>query len=112
MISKDRGFDPLIKHLKAHKILCRRSTSIADVPLAKISKSAPSVEKVDAVIHNLVRRKSAKPRTLKTLRSTIKALFQNQLMDEELDALIDQLTKRSAIKITDGKVHYQLPDEF
>jgi len=109
VISKDRGFDPLIKHLKAQKILCQRSTSIADIPLTKILESAPNLEKVDAVIDNLVRRKAAKPRTLKTLRSTIKALFTNQIMDEDLDGLIEQLTKRGAIKIADGKVHYELP---
>ncbi len=39
----------------------------------------------------------------------IKALFANQMMDEELDELIEQLTKRGAIKIADGKVHYELP---
>src|SRR4030065_289650 len=39
VISKDTGFDPLIKHLKAQKIVCRRSKSIADLPLAKILKS-------------------------------------------------------------------------
>jgi hypothetical protein len=109
VISKDRGFDPLIKHLMAQKILCQRSTSIADISLATIAKSAPSVEKVDAVIDNLVRRKAARPRTLKTLRNTIKALFANQMMDEELDELIEQLTKRGAIRIADGKVHYELP---
>ena len=109
VISRDSGFDPLIKHLKAQNILCHRSASIADIPLAKIPKSAPTVDKVDAVIDNLVRRKAAKPRTLKTLRSTIKALFGNQIVDEELDALIEQLTKRGAIKIVEGKVHYDLP---
>jgi len=109
LISKDSGFDPLIKHLKAQNILCHRSASIADIPLAKIPKSAPSVDKVDAVIDNLVRRKAAKPRTLKTLRSTIQALFGNQIEDEELDALIEQLTKRGAIKVVEDKVHYHLP---
>jgi hypothetical protein len=109
VISKDTGFDPLMKHLKARKILCQRSKSIADIPLAKILKSDSIPEKVDAVIDNLVRRKAAKPRTLKTLRSTIKALFVAQLSDEELDGLIEELTSRGAIKVSDGKVHYDLP---
>ena len=45
------------------------------------------LEKIDAVIENLAKRKAAKPRTLKTFRSTIKSLFVNQLSDEELDGL-------------------------
>jgi len=55
-----------------------------------------------------VKREAAKPRTLKTLRSTIKALF-NQLADEELDGLVEQLTERGAIRVVEGKVHYELP---
>ena len=109
VISKDTGFDPLIKHLKAQKISCQRSKSIADIPLAKILKSDSIPEKLDAVIDNLVRRKTAKPRTLKTLRSTIMALFANQLVEEELDGFIEQLTERGAIRVADGKVHYELP---
>jgi hypothetical protein len=109
IISKDTGFDPLIKHLKTQKIFCQRSTSIADIPLLKISNSKPILEQVDAVIDNLVKRKASRPRTLKTLRSTIKSLFVNQLTDEELDAIVKQLSKRGAINIADEKVTYVLP---
>lgn len=109
VISKDSGFDPLIKHLKAKGILCTRSKSIADIPLIAVSSSKSIPARVDAVIENLTKRKAAKPRTLQTLRSTIKALFVAQLSDEELDGLIEELTSRGAIKVSDGKVHYDLP---
>jgi hypothetical protein len=46
---------------------------------------------------------------VKTLPGTVHALFQNQLTDEELDALIDQLTNRGLRKVADGKVHYEFP---
>jgi hypothetical protein len=124
VISKDKGFDPLIKHMKAQGISCQRSSSIADINGLKVSGSklagnGPEVvraagsrsvpEKLDVVVSNLAKRKSAKPRTLKTLRSTINALFGNSLADAELDNLIEQLTKRSIITVADGKVQYQLP---
>jgi len=109
VISKDTGFDPLIKHLKAQQIFCQRLTSIADIPLVKISKSKSAPEKIDAVIDNLVKRKASKPRTLQTLRSTIRALFVNQLADKELEDLLEQLLKRGVIRVTDGKVSYELP---
>ncbi len=35
IISKDAGFDPLIKHLKSLKISCQRSTSVEDIPLIR-----------------------------------------------------------------------------
>jgi hypothetical protein len=108
VISKDTGFDPLIKHLRAQNISCQRSKSIADIPSDKILKSDSVADRADALIDNLVKRKAAKPRTLKTLRSTIKALF-NQLADEELDGLVEQLTERGAIRVVEGKVYYELP---
>lgn len=39
VISKDKGFDPLIKYLNAQKIASHRWTSIADIPLAKAPKN-------------------------------------------------------------------------
>jgi hypothetical protein len=35
VVSKDKGFDPLIAHLKGKKILSQRSESIATIPLLK-----------------------------------------------------------------------------
>ena len=106
IVSKDTGFDPLIRHLKAKGISCHRTNAISETAKAKIPNHN---HKIDAVIANLAKRKTAKPRTLKTLRSTIKALLGEQLTDEELDALIAELTQRGALKVTDGKVQYELP---
>jgi len=124
VISKDKGFDPLIKHLKAQGISCQRLSSIADIQGVKISSSktisdrvdtvkpfdSRSIpEKVDAIINNLTKRKAAKPRSLKTLRSTITALFRDSLAEVELEELIEELTKREVIKVANGKVNYELP---
>lgn len=125
VISKDTGFDPLIKHLKTRGILCQRLKSIADIPGVKASApksvSHPAntgkasdakliPQKVDLVIANLLKRKAATPGTLKALRSTIKALFNKDgISDAELEALVGQLTARGTIKVADGKVSYELP---
>jgi hypothetical protein len=110
VISKDTGFDPLIKHLKEQGILCSRSISIAALPQAPttISGSVPIADRAKAVVENLAKRKSAKPRTLKTLRSTIKALFGSQLLEDELDQVVKHLTTQGAIKVVDGKIQYEL----
>jgi len=107
IISKDTGFDPLIRHLKQQGILCQRWKSIADIPLIKISASASITEKVDAVAENLAKRKAGRPKTLKTLRSTILALFLNGLGDGDLDEIIAHLSNRGVVKVVDGKVHYE-----
>jgi len=109
LISKDTGFDPLIKHLKAQGIFCQRSKSIPDIFETKLSASEPIAGNIDAIIANLARRKTAKPKTLKTLRGTINALFKNKLPDAELDQLVEKLEKRGVIKVADGKVQYISP---
>jgi len=109
VISKDAGFDPLIRHLVAQGIRCERSRSLADIPRVGTAGAGSIREKVDAVTNNLAKRGAARPRTLKTLRSTVRALFANGIPDGELDDLIEQLAKRGVIKVADGKVHYGAP---
>ena len=108
IISKDTGFDPLIRYLKGQKVLCQRSTSVADVPLVKLANTKSMPEKVEAIVANLTRRKNARPRKVKTLESTIKALFQGQLTDAEVVEIRAALEKRGAISIDGDKVTYDL----
>jgi hypothetical protein len=109
VISKDTGFDPLIKHLRTRNILCQRSTSIGGIPLLRISTAKSVPDKVQTVIDNLAKRKSAKPRTLKTLGGTIKALFGSEISDDEVQGLIDLLGQRGVLTVSNGKVTYALP---
>ena len=104
---KGYGFDPLIRHLKAKGISCQRTKDLLEVGGAKLLNSSPNAQKIDAVIDDLAKRNGAKPRTLKTLRNTVRALFVNQLSEEELDDLIGELTQGGIVKITDGQVHYK-----
>jgi hypothetical protein len=84
-------------------VVCQRSASITDIAQVETPGARSLQDKVDAVIDNLRMQKAAKPRTLKTLRSTIKAL---KNADEELDDIIKQLTEGGVLTITDGKVSY------
>ena len=51
-----------------------------------------------------------KPRTLKTLSSTIQSLFQKQLAEPELAELLGELQRRGLATVTENKVSYALPD--
>ncbi len=70
VISKDTGFDSLLKYLKGKKIFAQRSTCIADIPYFKPVLPAAPEAQVEAVVADLIRRKASKPRTQKTLLST------------------------------------------
>jgi hypothetical protein len=45
IISKDTGFDPLIKHLKERKIFAQRERDLAEIPLLRISNATSVDEK-------------------------------------------------------------------
>jgi PIN domain-containing protein len=109
IVSNDTGFDPLIRHLRTKGISCQRTKSLSEIGALKIPKSSSNAQKVDALIDNLAKRKAARPRTLKTLRGTIKALFVNQLSAQEIDDLVGELTACGTVTVSDGKVHYELP---
>lgn len=107
VISKDKGFDPLIRHLRQQGLSCDRSMSLAGIAPTRSSKTQRKAERVDLVIANLAKR-AGKPRTIKTLRSTINALFAKQkLTAKDLDRLVDQLTDRGIIEVSNEKVHYK-----
>jgi hypothetical protein len=111
VISKDSGFDPLLKYLKGKKVIAMRSTCIAEIPYFKPSLPAMPDAQVEAVIADLVRRKASKPRTQKTLLSTLHALFKKELSEQELEGLFTELRKRKIVKIEGTKVSYDLPTE-
>jgi hypothetical protein len=109
IISKDTGFDPLIRHLKERNILVSRWQTVSDIPLLQAANAKSTPQKLAVVLANLQQRKTSKPRTLKTLSSTINSLFQKQLAEEELAAILKELQTQGYIMVDDTKVTYALP---
>lgn len=109
IISNDTGFDPLIRHLKDKKVLAARSKGVSDIPLFKVANTRSLDDKLMAILTKLQQLGSSKPRTVKTLSSTIAALFQKQLTDEELSALLQGCEAKAWVSIASDKVSYTLP---
>jgi len=109
IVSKDTGFDPLLQHLKSKKINARRVKNVTDLPLVKVAASKSKPDRVSVVITNLTQRGDSNPRTLKTLASTINALFQKSLSKAEVEDIISELTKKGVVVINQSKVSYILP---
>jgi len=109
IISKDTGFDPLITHLKSKKIFASRSKDVMEIPIVKAANSKTPAEKQAVVLANLKQRGSSKPRTVKTLSSTISSLFQKTLTNKEVEAILKGMQEQGFISISDTKVSYKLP---
>ena len=109
IISKDTGFDPLIKHLKENKIFSQREKDLSEIPFLRMSNVASSEEKISAIVKSLAARGHARPRKIKTLANTINALFMKTLEESELMSLIEKLCKQQYVVIESGNVSYKHP---
>ena len=130
IISKDTGFDPLIRHLKSRKIFAKRSICIADMPCfatavvtavpaavaaapvpvtATPAATASTDDRLSIAVSDLQRRGASKPRAKKTLLSTLNALFKQALTEAELERLFQALCRRGYVKLDGTKITYNLP---
>lgn len=109
IVSKDTGFDPLIRHLHDRDISAQRENSLDDIPFLQNISAATLDEKIQTILKNLAPRGPSKPRKLKTLTSTIVALFQNRLAEGEAQKIIAQMQKRKLIVVENDKITYALP---
>jgi hypothetical protein len=108
IISKDTGFDPLIRHLQARKISISRHPEVAAISPVKIASVKTLEDKIATILERLEKLK-ARPASLKTLQSSLYSLFLKQLPEQEITLLIEELVKRKIIAFNGEKVVYHLP---
>jgi len=107
IISKDTGFDPLIKHLKERKIFAQRKSDLTNIPILGTNTQQ---EKLNAIIKNLLARgQGNKPKKVKTLKNAINSIFMKTLEDQELLELLDLMVQKEYIAIDNKNVSYKLP---
>jgi len=91
---------------------CPNSDGSAKLALqlgSKVKQSVSSKSKADRftmVVANLKQRGASRPRTLKTLKSTIASLFPKGISEADLAALVQQLQASGEISLTENKVSY------
>ena len=131
IVSKDTGFDPLIRHLKNQGIRCARSESVDELPCfvtneapSKVDNRAVSAQPPAQLIPNgslddlvriaandLIKRKAARPRKEKTLRSTLQATCGRQLPASQIEKIFQELVKLGWVKVSGTSVTYNLPKQ-
>ncbi len=115
VLSMDKGFDPLLKHLNAAGMKCRRVGNLAELgapPVALRNQTHrtghaaddPNVARVKEVLGRSDKR--SRPRKRKTLAQAISAMFQKTLTREDIERIIDTLTARGDISESKGVFSY------
>ena len=107
VVSRDKGFEPLIKHLKGKNIKVDRVSDLAEIPALRISTATSDDKKIDAIVRNLKGRGQSRPRKVKTLANTINSLFKENLTEQQLKELIKELEQKNYIKVKDGNITYR-----
>jgi hypothetical protein len=107
IISKDKGFDPLVKHLKNQKIFCSRSASVLEIPLVKSTNHLSPRQRATDFYEKRIALAKSRPATVTSLRSAILSHFHRLISEEEVTEILDALTVAGPILINGKKVTYQ-----
>ena len=123
VLSRDKGFDPLLKHLAKEKVICKRITSISEIELKPAQPQKghqrpvpPSLAKrtreqggdYGKVVANLQRiDKIKRPRNVKTLRKYLRTLVAKPQTEEKLDQIVAQLVESELTIEANGRLIYK-----
>ena len=106
IISKDKGFDPLIEHLRDQKILCSRCASVLDIPLVKAAEKVPPKQRAADFYKKYIGLANARPSTVKSLNSAIHVHFHKVLSEEEVAKVLEALKAGGYVVVNGQKVTY------
>jgi hypothetical protein len=104
IVSRDTGFDPLLRHLRARGLHCRREAPAA----AAKAVPKPVLDANAELVVELLKRteKNKRPRKRKTLTNYLVTHFQKKLTPEHVKAAIEQLVKAKVLGGTDSVLAY------
>lgn len=106
IISNDKGFDPLIKHLKNQKIFCSRWASVLDIPLVKSTNKLPPKQRAAEFYQKRIALVKARPATVTLLQRAIHNHFHKVLSGNEVAEVLEALTADGRVVVNREKVQY------
>jgi hypothetical protein len=102
IISKDKGYDALIKHLKEQKVFCTRSESVLEIPLVKSTNKLSPKERAIDFYEKRIASAKARPGTVESLQSAILSHFHKMLSAKEVAKVLVAL-KTAGFVVENGK---------
>lgn len=104
VLSRDTGFDPLMRHLEALGYVCRRVSGLNDAfPAPQHSPAVDSFTRLLALLRN----EKARPVRSKGLAGKVKSWFPH-LTDEERLGLMQRLFQESRVRESGSSLTYHL----
>lgn len=105
VLSRDKGFEPLLRHLNAVGMKCRRVENLGELQRDAGPTEEPNLKRVVELLGKSDKR--SRPRKRRTLAQAISAMFQKKLSRQEIDRIIDTLMTRKLISDAHGIITYE-----
>jgi len=104
VLSKDKGFDPLLRYLNNIGLKCQRINSLLELDPKSAPVDDPNYTRVVEVLGKID--KKTRPRRLKTLSQHISSIFQKNISQKDIDRIIDMLFANEMISETNNTISY------
>lgn len=104
ILSRDTGFDPLVRHLQALAHICRRVSSLKEAFPAQ--KRAAHTDHFTRLLM-LLKKEKARPIKPKSLAGKVRSWFPHLTEDERL-VLIQRLHKEARVRESNNALTYEL----
>lgn len=108
ILSKDTGYDSLIRYVNRNGRICKRINSITE--LTRNVKNTPLPGNTIKVLENLKKiQPNKRPRTRRTLIKHVESLFQAaKEQDVDAEAVVDDMFMRDMIRELNNKIRYNI----
>jgi hypothetical protein len=109
ILSRDKDYDALIKHLRANGILASRDDEFARIPALVAMARLSLDERVKWVVERFRKNKASRPKRKKSLLTTIHSFCRKELSGDEVQQIVTAMVARKLIELTpQGEVAYRL----
>jgi hypothetical protein len=106
IVSRDTGFDPLLRHLNARGLQCRREAPATAAKAAPKPVLDANTQQVVEVLKRI--EKNKRPRKRKTLTNYLVTHFGKKFTGEQVSGAIEQLVKAKLIAGSDSALVYNM----
>jgi hypothetical protein len=104
ILSRDTGFDPLVRHLQGGGHVCRRVSSLKDAfPEAQPTANADHFTR----LLTLLKKEKARPAKPKGLEGKVKSWFP-KLTEDDRRILVERLFKESRVRLSEKLLTYDV----
>ena len=111
ILSKDSGYDSLIKYINDLKGHVSRIANAAE--LADSTKQLPTSNFTSNIVANLTKINNQKrPRTRTTLKKHIESLLRDKASSNEIDSIIEEMFIKGLMTLTNNRLKYNIDPEI